>query len=226
MGQARHHCEQAFEAHLRRRRAPLVSVNESRKSLLPARLQGGRGAPLAPLSAAPDGHPDAAETPGQLKSFDYILYGADVNLLVEIKGRRLPARGETMQNWVTAGDIDSLLRWQTLFGPGFCAAIVFMYWSDQPPPHDSNRPEEIFEHRGRWYMLRVITAADYHRHMRPRSPRWETMHLAAADFDRLSRPLLGPRHAAVPPRAPAPLIRRPTLCTSRIPPIAPVAGAA
>lgn len=222
MGQARHHCEQAFEAHLRRRRAPLVSVNESRKSLLPARLQGGRGAPLAPLSAAPDGHPDAAETPGQLKSFDYILYGADINLLVEIKGRRLPAppSGGTMQSWVTAGDIDSLLRWQTLFGPGFCAAIVFMYWTDQPPPRvldNSSRPEEIFEHRGRWYLLRVIAAADYQRHMRPRSPRWETMHLAAADFDRLSRPLLA---------RPAPVVRRPAICTRRIPPIAPVAGAA
>src|SRR5690606_2551024 len=97
-------------------RAPLVSVNETRKSLLPARLQGGRGAPLDNAGGLEDA--------GALKSFDYILYGADINLLVEIKGRRLPVppAGGTMQNWVTAGDIDSLLRWQTLFGPGFCAA--------------------------------------------------------------------------------------------------------
>jgi hypothetical protein len=197
VGQTRHHCEQAFEAYLRRRRAPLVSVNEARKSLLPAKLQGGKGDPLA----------DADE--GKLKSFDYILYGADVNLLVEIKGRRLPAPGDTMQNWVTAADIASLRRWETLFGPGFCAALVFMYWSDAEPA----MAEEIFEDRGRWYVLRAIAAADYQRHMRPRSPRWDTMHLPGASFDRLSRPLLAPRRAVAPPR-------RLAVVTSRIPPIA------
>jgi hypothetical protein len=195
VGQARHHCEQAFEAYVRRRRAPLVVVNEARKSLLPARLQGGPG-----------------EGPEQLKSFDYILYGADLNLLVEIKGRRLPQRGQSLQNWVTAPDIASLRRWESLFGAGFCAALVFLYWSDAPiAPPAPGRAEEIFQHAGRWYLLRAVACCDYQRHMTPRSERWDTVHLPTATFDHLSRPLLGATtgHA-----------RRRTISTSRIPPVA------
>lgn len=214
MGQARHHCEQAFEAYVRRRRAPLVVVNEARKSLLPAKLQGGPGRGDA---GGQEGGREGGREGGQLKSFDYILYGADLNLLVEIKGRRLPGPDpQSLQNWVTASDIASLRRWEALFGPGFCAALVFLYWSDRPPlarraggPAEA-RPEEIFEHAGRWYLLRAIACADYQRYMGPRSERWDTVHLPAATFDRLSRPLLG---------AAAPLRRRP-VATSRIPPIA------
>ena len=35
MGQRRHHYEAAFEAYLREKRLPYVSVNEARKALLP-----------------------------------------------------------------------------------------------------------------------------------------------------------------------------------------------
>lgn len=205
MGQQRHHYEQAFEAHVRSRRVPLVSVNEARKSLLPAPHEPG----------------DPHDPHGALKSFDYLLYGADVNLLVEIKGRRLgahphepdggarplaPAPPSAMQNWVTRDDVASLLRWEALFGAGFCAAFVFIYWLERQPA--SALFEEMIEHKGRWYLLRAIAAADYQRHMRPRSERWGTVSLPAATFDRLSGPLLGPtRSPALAPqtaRIPAP----------------------
>lgn len=180
MGQRRHHYEQAFEHHLRQRKVPYVSVNEARKALMPDYAK-----------IAVEGETRA------LKSFDFVLYSSDTNLLAEVKGRRI-ARGPSgsgvsrrgrLESWVTRDDVECLLTWERLFGSGFRAVFVFVYWCEEQP--GSSLFEEMFEYRGRWYALRAIAVEEYAREMRTRSPRWRTVHLPTATFDELSRPLIG-----------------------------------
>lgn len=181
------HYERAFEEYLRVRGVAYVGVDEARRAL-----------------AAGDAQREAAVTVGVgegLKYFDFVVYAPTGNLLVELKGRRIVARGAargatrgapgnrpTLQNWTTREDLASLKAWRTLFGPGFDPIVVFAYWCDDLPP--AALYEEVFEHGGRWYALRSIGLNDYAAAMRVRSERWGTVHLSTADFDRLSRPFL------------------------------------
>ncbi|HRQ73309.1 MAG TPA: HYExAFE family protein [Phycisphaerales bacterium] len=192
MAQRRHHYETAFERLLRDRRIPYVAVDEARKSLLP---DG------APLRLASGEGPERS-----LKSFDFVLYGEGSNLLAEVKGRRYlsprsrPGPGR-LESWVNAEDVDSLLTWQRLFGPEFAAAFIFVYWCVEQPP--DGLFEDVFEHRARWYALRVVMVEDYARLMRVRSRRWGTVHLDAASFDLISRPFASGAGLWSPPVAPA-----------------------
>ena len=146
MGQRRHHYEAAFEAFLRARRVPYVSVNEARAALLP------EGAALKLEPTDPD-DPDHPARPQTLKNFDFTIYGETENLLVEVKGRKLarprgrskttpePTLGRPstkpliapkprprgrLESWVRRDDVESLGVWQELFGPAFDAVFVFM----------------------------------------------------------------------------------------------------
>jgi hypothetical protein len=201
MAQRRHHYEKAFEDFLRARRIPYVAVDEAKKALLPesASLRVRK-------SDGPDGLPEHA-----LKSFDFVLYGSGINLLAEVKGRRIPrsrpraapatsilpalrtprppARRSRLENWVTLDDVESLSRWERLFGPSFEAAFIFVYWCDEQPADALF--EEIFEHRAHWYAIRAITLTDYRASMKVRSPRWRTVHLPQTTFYHASRPLAG-----------------------------------
>ena len=189
MAQRRHHYEQAFEAYVRQERIPYVAVNEARKALLPA---------STPLRIGAGGD---AET---LKSFDFVVYGRGLNLLTEIKGRRLAPRSKgraahqpsarpvttrRLESWVNADDVRSMLHWQELFGPEFRAVFVFLYWCDELPA--DGLFEEIIECRGRWYALRAVAVDEYARAMRVRSPRWGTVHIDSATFQRISHPFRG-----------------------------------
>lgn len=169
MAQRRHHYERAFEAFLRSRRVPYVVVDEARKSLLP---------PAGELRS--------------LKSFDFVIYGSNTNLLVDVKGRkcksRAPKPGATghLESWVTEEDVRSLGKWEELFGEGFEAMFVFMYWcADQPP---DGLFQEVFVDHDRWYALRAVRLRDYREHMVLRSPKWRTVGLPAAAFQRVSQP--------------------------------------
>ncbi|MBS0195247.1 MAG: HYExAFE family protein [Planctomycetes bacterium] len=170
MAQRRHHYEQAFEAYLRRRRIPYVAVDEAKKALLPGREQRVAGGGDEPLPA--------------LKSFDFVIYGQGGNLLAEVKGRR--ASGSRLECWVTRDDVESLSRWERLFGPEFQAAFVFVYWCEQQPPDALF--QEVFEHQGRWYALRSVPVRDYARSMKPRSLRWGTLDLPREAYERISAP--------------------------------------
>lgn len=210
MAQRRHHYEKAFEDFLRARRIPYVAVDEAKKALLP------ESAALATVER--DGEGRAVHS--ALKSFDFVLYGHGVNLLAEVKGRRIPRarprsgprarradpdlalsftsaapatlvrpRRSRLENWVTLDDVESLSRWERLFGPSFEAAFIFVYWCDEQPPDALF--EEIFEHRQHWYAIRAVTLSQYRGAMKVRSARWRTVNLSQASFDRLSRPLAG-----------------------------------
>ncbi|MBX3388357.1 MAG: HYExAFE family protein [Phycisphaeraceae bacterium] len=202
MTQRRHHYEVAFEDYLRSHRIPYVAVDEAKKALLPG------GARLA-LAAAESGAAPA------VKSFDFVLYGESTNLLVEIKGRRIPIRAasaprsrrvseglrlhrppsrSSLQNWVTRDDVNSLLTWERLFGSGFEAVFVFVYWCDDQPPDALF--QEVFENRGKWYALRTVVVGEYARAMRTRSEKWRTVHVPSGTFEQISRPFAAPGHGA------------------------------
>ena len=182
MAQRRHHYESAFEHYLRARRIPYVAVDEARKALLPDDAASEADAPAGPNRA--------------LKSFDFVLYGRETNLLIEIKGRRVVRRSNRLENWVTEDDVASLTAWERLFGPGFTAAFVFIYWCDDLPA--SALFEEIFEFRDRWYALRAAPVTAYAAAMRPRSARWRTVHVPPLEFERISTTLCGPGTLAAP----------------------------
>lgn len=195
----RHHYERAFEAYLRARRIPYVGVNEARKSLLP---KAGH-LRLAQIEA------DGA-TPDALKSFDFIIYGKHRNLLIDVKGRRLGGRRSQsvqdtltdiqlerhhrtpqlavarLDSWVTEDDIKALTIWEGLFGKGFKAAFVFMYWCPEAPP--DGMFHEIMEHDGKWYAMRGVLVEDYAACCKPRSAKWRTVDVPAAAFERISHP--------------------------------------
>ncbi|MDX2018376.1 MAG: HYExAFE family protein [Planctomycetota bacterium] len=208
----RHHYEHAFEDYLRAQRLPYVAVDEAKKAALP------EGESFRITHSTP-GEPDRESS---LKSFDVVLYDqpegqSRVNLLVEVKGRKIArrkpravrasaakpgatgstpgllpdapdlSRASRLDSWVTLEDIESLRVWEKLFGPAFRAAFAFVYWCEEQPP--DGLFQTVFEHRGRWYAVRVINLDAYQRAMKVRSPRWRTVHVPPAAFDRLSRPL-------------------------------------
>ncbi|TVQ52607.1 MAG: hypothetical protein EA377_09805 [Phycisphaerales bacterium] len=170
MTQRRFHYEQAFEHYIRANRVPYVAVDEAKKSLLP------------------EGSPTAA-----LKSFDFVVYGAGRNLLVDVKGRMFGSANATssvsnrrFESWVTRDDVEGLSRWQTLFGPEFEAVLVFAYCLRQQPPDALF--EEVFSFGRRWYVLREVTLEDYRKHMVDRSAKWDTVHLPAERYREVARP--------------------------------------
>ncbi|MCC5822868.1 MAG: HYExAFE family protein [Phycisphaerales bacterium] len=194
MAQRRHRAERAFEKLLRAGRIPYVAVNEARQSLLP-----DAGAP-------------GAAGPG-LKNFDFIVYGRSSNLLIEVKGRSIPAtRSATLgtgrprlESWVTLDDVAALSRWQALFGPGYEAVFVFVYACPGPPP--DGLFGEVVELDGVWHAVRAVPLDDYRDRMKVRSPRWRTVHLSRDDFESVSRPFAG----AADPFTTSPLDHAPAL---------------
>ncbi|MGJ8636844.1 MAG: HYExAFE family protein [Phycisphaerales bacterium] len=193
MAQRRHHYERAFEGYLRDQRVPYMAVNEARRALLPkqAKLE------LIDTEKGPGGEKSA------IKNFDFVVYGdpaddsvaglgAD-NLLVEVKGRRLPrmrlADGRPakarLESWVTMDDVEAMGTWERLFGEGYRGVFVFVYWCDDVPP--DGLFAEVFEYQGRWYTVRAVTLEDYEGCMKVRSPKWRTVNLSAADYERVWR---------------------------------------
>jgi hypothetical protein len=168
------HYEAAFDAYLRLRGAAVVPVVEARRSYL---------------------------DPGEVKSPDFlVLTPAATKLVVDVKGRLFPggtgARSRYVwQNWCKREDVDSVARWADRFGGGFRGVLAFVYdlalHVELPPA-----TPDVFVFRGRVYLLRGVHVADYRRHMRTRSPRWQTVHLATADFRGVVKPI---SHFLAPP---------------------------
>jgi hypothetical protein len=173
--QRRFHYEQAFEHYLRANRVPYVAVDEAKKALLPA-----------------------GSMPAAIKSFDFVVYSAERNLLVDVKGRKYGASsGRRFDNWATMEDVEGLTQWQRLFGDEFEALFVFIYCLRRQPPDALF--EEIFAFADRWYALREAPVELYRREMRLRSPRWGTVSVPSAVFGRISRPFSVRRPGDWPP---------------------------
>lgn len=205
MAQRRHHYERAFECYLRQRRVQYVAVDEARRALIP---EGAGVAALGYTGAGPRvGQHELGMASGlrPIKSFDFVAYAPvpqREHLLMELKGRKISRRvlstrssqghvvalpRTRLESWVTLDDVDSLLAWERLFGPGFAAAVVFVYWCDEQPPDALF--QEVFDFQARWYALRAVLVRDYVKHMKVRSARWRTVDLPGAVFERISQPL-------------------------------------
>ena len=183
MAQRRFHYEQAFEHFLRANRVPYVAVDEAKKALMPASGQSKANG-KAPVTGKP------VES---LKSFDFVVYAPQRNLLVDVKGRMFgsqasvnPQSSRRFESWVTTDDVESLTHWQSLFGSDFQAVFVFAYCLRQQPPDALF--EELFAFGDKWYALREINLNDYRTAMVSRSDKWQTVHVPGDDFAKLSRP--------------------------------------
>jgi hypothetical protein len=185
MAQRRFHYEQSFEHYLRANRVPYVAVDEAKKALMPA--PGRSTTRPAASTAAPE------PVRNSLKSFDFVVYAPQRNLLVDVKGRMFgkahsatPQSNRRYESWVTMDDVESMRHWQRLFGNDFQAVFVFAYCLRQQPPDALF--DELFAFGDRWYALRDVTLADYEQAMVQRSSKWQTVHVPAAAFARISRP--------------------------------------
>jgi len=157
------HYDVAFEEFLRARRTPYVAVDETRRALLEQ---------------------------ASLKSMDFIVYSPNsVNLLVDVKGRKFPTgeSGHKWENWATAEDLPSLLKWEEVFGSNFRAVLVFAY--DVIDAKYLPEFPETFTFRERTYAFYGVWAEHYRDAMRIRSPKWETVSLPSRDFQRLRTPI-------------------------------------
>jgi hypothetical protein len=160
------HYEAAFEAYLQWHRLCYVAVDETRRSVLGEE---------------------------RIKSLDFIVHGErGTRLLVDVKGRRFPSGSKhprrVWECWSTREDVDGLEHWARLFGPGYRGLLVFAY-QVLPGIELPDDTEDLWTWRGQRYLLRAVPADDYRRHLHVRSPRWGTVHLPAARFRELVRPL-------------------------------------
>jgi hypothetical protein len=160
------HYEAAFEDYLRAKGWPYVAVDEAKKAIF--------------AGAA-------------VKSFDFLVYSSTgPNLLADVKGRKFPdsvpgrARGHTKawENWITREDVHGLGEWEKVFGPDFAAALVFAYWLQGPPQRAPFGDVHLF--RENHYAFVVVRLADYLSAAKPRSAKWQTLSMPAADFSRLA----------------------------------------
>jgi hypothetical protein len=155
------HYEAAFEGFLRDRKIPYVAVDEAKKALF---------------------------ANAKLKSFDFVVYSkSGPNLLIDVKGRMCRNRNSRrgFETWTTRRDVDDLQQWEQIFGDGYKAVLTFIYWIEPPLSAEAG----MYLHRDRWYLLMGIDLEEYCRHMRRRSPKWETVSLPAKEFVSLARPL-------------------------------------
>lgn len=162
------HYEAAFVDYLRSREIPYVPVDESRK---------------------------VSVCGAKLKSFDLVMYApGDRRWIVDIKGRQFPYISEQggrryWENWVTREDLDGLREWEGVFGSSFEACFVFAYLLDGPA---DRWPFVLpYRFRGDDYAFMAIMLADYTRHARLRSPRWDTFSMSTTLFRQHARPIEG-----------------------------------
>ena len=162
MANRRFHYEAAFEDYLRGRGLPYVAVDEAKKAIF------GR----IPL-----------------KSFDFVVYSeGGANLLVDVKGRKFPdaisgpKRGASRawENWVTREDMEGLAEWRRVFGEGFEAVFLFVYWLQGPAGRAPFEDLHVF--RQNHYAFMGITLAEYATLAKPRSQKWQTLSIPGKEF--------------------------------------------
>ncbi len=167
-----HHYERAFEAWLRRRKAPYVAIDQVRRS---------------------------ADSEGPIKSFDFLVHAGRKHYIVDVKGKRFPrvskGRETWWENWIHFADLEGLFAWESHFGAGYEALLVFCYWLQAPalgtgsvPPSSEKPCLPPFRLDGRDYLIVACPARAFAERCRRRSTRWQAVHVAEKDFTRLIRP--------------------------------------
>ena len=132
-----------------------------------------------------DEHKRAAFGRSKVKSFDFLLYPPDGQIIIaEVKGRKF--KGTSFEKltgfecWATAEDIEGLNRWQEVFGAGHTAVFVFAYKVENIDVDFDGR--DIYDFNEDRYVFFAVKLDDYRRFMKRRSPRWQTVTLPADKF--------------------------------------------
>ncbi len=125
----------------------------------------------------------------KLKSFDYLLYPKNQQILIaEVKGRQFKGNTFTklagFQNWVTFEDVVGLSKWQEVFGSGYKSAFVFAYKIANVDVDFDGR--DAYEFEGNRYIFFGVMLDNYERFMKVRSQKWKTVHLPADIFRQYS----------------------------------------
>lgn len=164
MANRNNHYEAAFEAWLQRFQISYMAVDEARRLAL-----GGR----------------------TLKNLDFIVSRnasptGPTTWLIDVKGRQFPTAGKQFwRNWTTKDEVESLARWEELFGPTAQATLVFAYnvvGAVAPLP-----AEELFEFRQRLYGFVGVRLDHYASLARTLSARWDTVTVQAENFRSIAR---------------------------------------
>lgn len=132
-----------------------------------------------------DEHKRATFGHSDIKSFDFLLYPRDREIIiVELKGRKF--RGTNLAKltgfecWVTIDDVEGLTKWQQVLGTGHQAIFVFAYKIENIDVDFDGR--EVFDFNEDRYLFFCIKLDDYRRFMKRRSPKWQTVTLPAEKF--------------------------------------------
>ena len=130
-------------------------------------------------------HKQATFTDGKVKSFDFLVYPPDRKIIIaEVKGRKFT--GTTLEKmtgfecWVTAEDVDGLVKWQQVLGPAYQAVFTFVYLIENMDV-DFNGVD-VFDFDEDRYVLFTVKLDDYRSFMKRRSPKWQTVTLPADKF--------------------------------------------
>ena len=127
----------------------------------------------------------------EIKSFDFLLYPHSRPIIVEVKGRKF--RGISLANmagfecWVTAEDVDGLLKWQQVLGAEHRAVFVFAYQMENIDVDFNGR--DVFDFDANKYLFLCVTLEDYRKFMKRRSPKWRTVTLPADKFRQCAKQL-------------------------------------
>jgi hypothetical protein len=121
----------------------------------------------------------------KLKSFDFLLYPSNQQVVIaEVKGRLF--KGTSFEKltgfecWVTTEDIEGLIAWQDVFGPGHLAVFVFAYKMENIDIDFDGR--DFYDFGSDRYVFFAVKLEDYRKFMKRRSPKWRTVTLPAEKF--------------------------------------------
>jgi len=136
---------------------------------------------------AADEHKRATFGHSDIKSFDFLLYPRDRQIIiVELKGRKFKgtslAKLAGFECWATIDDVEGLTKWQQVFGTGHQAIFVFAYKIDNIDVDFDGR--DVFDFDANRYLFFCIKLDDYRKFMKRRSPKWQTVTLPAEKFRR------------------------------------------
>jgi hypothetical protein len=139
-----------------------------------------------------DEHKKSEQVGGPVKSFDFLLSPPNqLKIIAEVKGRKF--KGTSFEKltgfecWVTREDIDGLTSWQKNFGPDYVPVFVFAYRIENVDVDFDGRAVYDFD-RGK-YVFFAVKLSDYRKHMKRRSPKWQTVTLPAEKFRKCARQL-------------------------------------
>jgi len=132
-----------------------------------------------------DEHKRAAFAHCKVKSFDFLVFPANGQIIIaEVKGRKFKgtslAKLAGFECWVTAEDVDGLVKWQRVFGAAYQAVFVFVYKIENIDVDFDGR--DVFDFDTNRYIFFTIELDEYRSFMKRRSPKWQTVTLPAEKF--------------------------------------------